>query len=132
MVDYLGLGEELKQALADYTNSRCTADITLDLEEAVPVMLETSERVCAILRAAGITGWRRQQPIPGRPDFIFRRQRLAVFVDGCFWHGRIPQDNRNMQRDKVLSMRLRTAGWRVLCSRAHDLSIHETDVKLLA
>ena len=49
VVDYLGLAEELKQALADYTNSKGKGDITLDQEEAVAVMLERYERVCGIL-----------------------------------------------------------------------------------
>ena len=49
VVDYLGLAEELKQALADYTNSKGKGDITLDQEEAVAVMLEKYEQVCAIL-----------------------------------------------------------------------------------
>jgi DNA mismatch endonuclease (patch repair protein) len=44
-------------------------------------------RLAAIFRAHGITGWRRHQALPGKPDFVFRRERLAVFVDGCFWHG---------------------------------------------
>src|SRR5881296_2200586 len=47
---------------------------------------ETELKLVAILRSSGITGWRRHQPLPGRPDFIFRRERLAIFVDGCFWH----------------------------------------------
>ena len=49
VVDYLGLAEELKQALADYTNSKGKGDITLDQEEAVAVMLEKYEQVCAIM-----------------------------------------------------------------------------------
>ena len=49
VVDYLGLAEELKQALADYTNSKGKGDITLDQEEAVAVMLERYERVCGIM-----------------------------------------------------------------------------------
>ena len=49
VVDYLGLAEELKQALADYTNSKGKGDITLDQEEAVAVMLEKYEQVCTIL-----------------------------------------------------------------------------------
>jgi DNA mismatch endonuclease (patch repair protein) len=43
-----------------------------------------------ILRAQGITGWRRHQPVFGKTDFIFPRLRLAVFVDGCFWRGCLP------------------------------------------
>jgi DNA mismatch endonuclease (patch repair protein) len=95
----------------------------------------TELRLTSILRAAGITGWRRHQPIPGRPDFTFRRARLAVFVDGCFWHGcrwhcRIPQDNRkywrhkisrNANRDRSINRLLRKAGWRVLRIWGHSL-----------
>lgn len=42
-----------------------------------------------LMRAEGITGWRRQQRFFGRPDFVFRKERVAVFVDGCLWH-RLP------------------------------------------
>jgi len=49
VVDYLGLAEELKQALADYTNSKGKGEIKLDQEEAVAVMREKCEQVCAIL-----------------------------------------------------------------------------------
>jgi type I restriction enzyme R subunit len=65
VVDYLGLAEELKQALADYTNSKGKGDITLDQEEAVAVMLEKYEQVCAIMHgfnyqvAAGIVAAKR-------------------------------------------------------------------------
>src|SRR6266446_10785748 len=49
VVDYLGLAEELKLALADYTNSKGKGEIKLDQEEAVAVMLEKYEQVCAIM-----------------------------------------------------------------------------------
>ena len=95
----------------------------------------TELRLASILRAAGITGWRRHQPLPGRPDFIFRRQRLAVFVDGCFWHGcrwhcRMPQSNRaywknkiarNAIRGRATNQTLRKAGWRVVRVWEHSL-----------
>jgi len=59
----------------------------------------TELRLAAIFREHGITGWSRHQPLPGKPDFIFRRERLAIFVDGCFWHGcrwhcRMPKSRR--------------------------------------
>src|SRR5258708_23192638 len=68
VVDYLGLAEELKQALADYTNSKGKGDITLDQEEAVAVMLEKYEQVCAIMhgfdyQAAGETGAAQRMPL---------------------------------------------------------------------
>ncbi len=95
----------------------------------------TELKLAAILRAAGITGWRRHQPLPGRPDFTFRRARLAVFVDGCFWHGcrwhcRMPSSNRpywqkkitrNSRRDRATNKLLAKAGWRVLRIWEHSL-----------
>ena len=63
-----------------------------------------------------------------RPDFVFPKLKLAVFVDGCFWHGcpkhaTKPKNNRafwrrklsaNMKRDWVVNGALRKAGWQVL------------------
>ena len=106
----------------------------------------TELKLVSILRAHGIKGWRRNQRLPGSPDFVFWRERLAVFVDGCFWHacpkhGRMPDSNRsfwsrklkrNKQRDKVISKRLRIAGWRVIRLWAHDLAKPKTVVGRLA
>src|SRR5437879_5928610 len=61
---------------------------------------DTELKLAAILRAAGITGWRRHQPVLDRPDFVFRRARLAVFVDGCFWHG-CPKHGRNPDSNRA-------------------------------
>jgi DNA mismatch endonuclease (patch repair protein) len=96
---------------------------------------DTELRLVALLRCARITGWRRHPSLPGRPDFVFRRERLAVFVDGCFWHGcrwhcRMPLDNReywqakiarNQGRDRAMTKALRASGWRVLRVWAHSL-----------
>lgn len=96
---------------------------------------ETELRLIGIFRAHAIKGWRRNQPLPGKPDFIFPKRKLAVFVDGCFWHGcrwhcRMPQDNRgywqakisgNVIRDRATSRSLRNAGWRVLRLWQHSL-----------
>lgn len=80
------------------------------------------------LRRAGLSGWRSQaRELPGRPDFVFVRERLAVFVDGAFWHGH-PSKFRfgrsgefwdtkiamNMARDRRDSRQLNRAGWSVL------------------
>ncbi len=87
------------------------------------------------LRANGLTGWRRHQPVFGRPDFIFRAQMLAVFVDGCFWHGcprcyQPPASNRkfwsakykrNKARDRLVARALRQNGWRVVRIWEHEL-----------
>lgn len=95
----------------------------------------TELRLAAIFRAHSIKGWRRHQLIPGRPDFLFMRQRIAVFVDGCFWHGCrwhcrmpksrheywIPKIARNKQRDLEINKTLRKLGWRVCRIWEHSL-----------
>lgn len=48
---------------------------------------DTELRMIALLREHRITDWRRGAILPGKPDFVFRSARVAVFVDGCFWHG---------------------------------------------
>jgi DNA mismatch endonuclease (patch repair protein) len=69
--------------------------------------------VVAALREAQITGWRRHPThILGRPDFYFRTARLALFIDGCFWHacpkcGRIPKTRTRFWREKIESNRRR-------------------------
>jgi DNA mismatch endonuclease (patch repair protein) len=89
---------------------------------------KTEVRLARLMRAEEIRGWRRHLPIPGRPDFSFRRQKVAVFVDGCFWHGcprcfRLPKQNRafwkakiegNRKRDRSVNGRLRRLGWKVV------------------
>jgi DNA mismatch endonuclease (patch repair protein) len=89
----------------------------------------------ALLRESGISGWRRHYPIFGRPDFVFRKQRIAVFVDGCFWHrcpqcSNMPANNRafwerklraNAQRDRLVTKRLRQQGWTVVRVWEHSI-----------
>ena len=88
----------------------------------------TELRLIALMRAHGITGWRRNARLFGKPDFVFRAARLAVFVDGCFWHAcprhaTMPRNNRafwkakltrNAARDREVTRALRKVGWRVL------------------
>jgi len=47
----------------------------------------TELALIVLLRRHQITGWRRAARLFGKPDFVFPKHRLAVFVDGCFWHG---------------------------------------------
>src|ERR1051325_231541 len=99
---------------------------------------DTELRMIALFRTHRITGWRRGAPLPGRPDFIFRAEKVAVFVDGCFWHrcprhGRLPSSRteywapklaRNVQRDRAVMRALCASGWTVLriweCSLARS------------
>lgn len=95
----------------------------------------TEMRLAGLFRKHELKGWRRKQRLPGKPDFVFRRQRVAVFVDGCFWHGcRLhsgkPQQNalywinkrvRNRRRDRKVNEQLVLAGWRVVRIWEHAL-----------
>lgn len=117
---------------------------------------ETELAVANLLRRHRITGWRRQVRIRGwasplrrqrrpqvrastiqvRPDFVFAKVRLALFVDGCFWHGcpahsNMPENNRafwrrklsaNKARDLLVTRALRRANWRVLRIWEHELT----------
>jgi len=109
----------------------------------------TELRLIAVFRASSITGWRRGATLRGmgggrrknekfrvKPDFVFRARRVAVFVDGCFWHGcprhyRRPGSRRafwdakiarNRQRDREVTRALRRAGWKVLRVWEHELA----------
>ncbi|UJW36510.1 very short patch repair endonuclease [Saccharothrix sp. AJ9571] len=69
-----------------------------------------------------------------RPDIVFTARRIAVFVDGCFWHvcpehGREPTSNewywtpklrRNQERDRIATSSLEQAGWRVVRIWEHE------------
>jgi len=104
----------------------------------------TEGALAAILRAAGIKGWRRGSRLPGRPDLVFARARLAVFVDGCFWHGcpkhhRLPTTRRafwrgkvraNRARDRRVDRELRALGWRVLRIWEHALRVRSAPATL--
>jgi len=97
---------------------------------------DTELALAKLLRRHGITGWRRNQPVFGKPDFVFRQVRLALFVDGCFWHGcpkhaTKPANNRafwrrklssNKTRDRLVTRTLRKTGWRVLRLWEHELA----------
>jgi DNA mismatch endonuclease (patch repair protein) len=96
----------------------------------------TELALLGILRRHKITGWRRNQPVFGKPDFIFPQRRIAVFVDGCFWHccpkhSTLPASNRtfwmrklarNQVRDQLVNQTLRNAGWKVIRIWQHDLT----------
>jgi len=47
----------------------------------------TELKLRALLRSARLTGWRCNSSLLGKPDFVFSQSKVAVFVDGCFWHG---------------------------------------------
>jgi len=89
----------------------------------------TEQRLASLLRRAGLKGWRRHKEMLGHPDFIWSAARVAVFVDGCFWHGHncgrnlAPKTNtsawaekisRNQARDYEVTAQLRKREWKVI------------------
>jgi len=87
-------------------------------------------RLRKLVWASGLRGYRTTTELPGKPDLAFTRLRIAVFVDGCFWHvcpecsdGRAPKSNTtywtekrrmNSERDVRQTRELRRRGWIVL------------------
>lgn len=90
----------------------------------------------ALVRA-GLCGWKvRPSGLPGNPDFVFPRRKVAIFTDDCFWHGcphcyHAPVRNnpaywrekikRNRARDRKTRRQLRAMGWRILAIWEHEL-----------
>jgi DNA mismatch endonuclease (patch repair protein) len=80
-----------------------------------------------LLRAADLKGYRKHWPVAGKPDFAWPGRKVAVFVDGCFWHGcgckYLPSTHKafwrdkietNKRRDRRVARSLRREGWKVL------------------
>jgi DNA mismatch endonuclease, patch repair protein len=95
----------------------------------------TEMRLVALLKKWHITGWRRRSNLFGKPDLVFQETKVALFVDGCFWH-HCPRCKfeptssrkywtakfaRNQKRDKEVNRTLRSRGWQVLRIREHEL-----------
>ena len=92
----------------------------------------------ALRRAAWKAGlrYRLNHSLPGKPDLVFVKAKVAIFVDGCFWHGCPehsvkPQTNsqfwekklrRNIERDREVNERLAAGGWTVLRFWEHDVT----------
>ncbi len=88
----------------------------------------TELKLITLFKEYGITGWKRNYKVKGHPDFVFLKQKVAIFVDGCFWHGHDcrntrPKDNagywnnkreRNIKHDKQITELFESRGWRVL------------------
>ena len=89
----------------------------------------TELKLIQLFKQLGLKGWRRNYKIVGsKPDFVFRNKRIAVFADGCFWHGHncrnlTPKQNseywqkkieNNRIRDKQINERLERKGWKVI------------------
>lgn len=96
---------------------------------------DTELALIKLLKTAKISGWRRNLRIFGKPDFVFKKEKVAVFVDGCFWHAcpkhsNIPVNNRekwrqklsaNKARDRLVNRKLKDLGWVVVRIWEHEL-----------
>jgi DNA mismatch endonuclease, patch repair protein len=99
----------------------------------------TELRFLRLMRLYKIAGWRRRSKLPGRPDFVFTKRKVAVFIDGDFWHGnpkkfRVPKSNSdywqqkilgNQKRDGEINKELKRLGWRVIRFWESSLSDEE-------
>jgi DNA mismatch endonuclease (patch repair protein) len=89
----------------------------------------TELTLARLLRRAQLKGWRRHLRLPGKPDFAWPKENVAVFIDGCFWHGHdcgknvTPKTNTarwrekiegNQRRDRRVARQLRAKGWCVI------------------
>jgi DNA mismatch endonuclease, patch repair protein len=96
----------------------------------------TEWKLRARLISSGISGWRMHATeVPGKPDIIFPNEKVAIFLDGCFWHGckkcrTIPESNHdfwkkkiegNRKRDRETVRKLGKAGWLVLRFWEHQI-----------
>jgi len=97
----------------------------------------TERKFRSLLMRSGVRGWKlgHHSGLPGSPDFLFPGSRVAIFLDGCFWHGcqrcrSIPASNRafwgakiqgNRERDRKVARILRAQGWNVVRIWEHDL-----------
>lgn len=92
------------------------------------------EAVFSALRLAGLRFRRHDRSLPGSPDAVFRSERVAVFVEGNFWHGwhfpkwrdKLPvfwreKIERNRRRDRRNAQKLRRSGWRVVRLWEHQV-----------
>ena len=88
----------------------------------------TELRLISIFKDNKIKGWRRNYNLFGKPDFVFPNLRVALFADGCFWHGHNcrntkPIENaqywrkkieRNKKRDKFVTRELTKKEWQII------------------
>lgn len=103
----------------------------------------TEIRLIKLFKLHRITGWRRNYKIIGHPDFVFPKNRVVVFADGCFWHGHncrnvTPSNNaeywkkkitKNVERDILITKLLTEKGWKVI--RLWECEIKKSDIHKL-
>jgi DNA mismatch endonuclease (patch repair protein) len=88
-----------------------------------------------LLYANGIRGYRVHHDLPGKPDIVFTKKRIVIFIDGCFWHKcpvcfQEPETRKefwmkkiqsNIDRDKKVNRQLKKDGWKVIRIWEHEI-----------
>lgn len=104
---------------------------------------DTELALIKLLKAARVSGWRRNLKIFGKPDFVFKKEKVAIFVDGCFWHAcpkhfNIPVNNKkkwqqklsaNKARDRLVNRTLKSLGWVVVRIWEHEFKRPERVIR---
>lgn len=96
------------------------------------------KRLWAMLAGLRLKGWKKNADnVVGKPDVVFLNQRIAIFVDGCFWHGcpycnkKLPKTNREYWEKKIKrnielarshDERLQQEGWIVIRIWEHEMA----------
>lgn len=96
------------------------------------------KRLWAMLAGMGLKGWKKNaDTITGKPDVVFTNQRVAVFIDGCFWHGcphcqrKLPKTNReywerkiehNVELAQLHDEQLQRDGWTIVRIWEHEMA----------
>jgi DNA mismatch endonuclease (patch repair protein) len=103
----------------------------------------TELKLIAFFKDNNITGWKRNYKVKGHPDFVFLDKKIAIFVDGCFWHGHDcrntrPKENseywakkraRNMRHDREITSMFENRGWTVI--RIWECELKKKNMSLL-
>jgi len=88
-----------------------------------------------VLSSAGLKGYRLHYKLPGKPDIVFPKKKIVVFIDGCFWHKCPkcfikPETNKsfwnkkidsNVKRDDIVNSELKRKGWEIIRIWEHEL-----------
>lgn len=103
----------------------------------------TELKLIAFFKDNNITGWKRNYKVKGHPDFVFLDKKIAIFVDGCFWHGHDcrntrPKENseywakkraQNMRHDREITSIFENRGWTVI--RIWECELKGKNISLL-
>ena len=104
------------------------------------------QEFCQALRVEGLHAFvQNDKDLPGCPDVVFPHERVAIFIDSCFWHGckyhlRMPATNvpywtkkidRNRKRDRAVSRLLRAKGWKVMRVWEHQVRRPSSNKRVL-